>query len=208
MFFRLFSDLHNEFSHFDLPPLETDKDDILVLAGDIGVATHLETFDPVLQWAPRFRHVVQICGNHEYYHGSMLRVPTKIREKLGHLPNWTLATNDVVRVDDVSFICGTLWTDFKKTDPLVMETIRNSLNDYRYIRTGPNQKDAYIKRISPYDILAEHQITKDFIFKSVVAEKSAGQKTVVVTHHGPTELSVDYARYGHDIVNWGYVSDL
>lgn len=208
MFFRLFSDIHNEFSHFDITPLDTDKDDVLVLAGDIGVANTLSTFDPVKEWAPRFRKVIQICGNHEYYHGSLLRVRTKIKEYLGDIPNWTLADNEVVRVDDVSFICGTLWTDFKKGNPMAMDAIRRGLNDYNYIRTGHNLENAYIKRISPHDIMNEHFITKNFMFKAIVDEKAAGQKTVVVSHHAPSERSVDFARYGNDIINWAYVSDL
>jgi predicted phosphohydrolase len=208
MFFRLFSDLHNEFSTFEMIPLETDKDDVLVLAGDIGVAKALETFDPILEWAPRFRRVIQICGNHEYYHGSLLRVKDKIREKLGHLPNWTLADNNVVQVDNVSFICATLWTDMNKGDALAMHAIRAGLNDYNYIRTGPNLNNAYLKKISPHDIRNEHLHSKEFIFRSIVEEKVAGQKTVVVSHHGPCTKSIDYARYGNDIINWAYVSDL
>lgn len=208
MFIRLFSDIHNEFSHLDMPCLDTDKDDILILAGDIGVADHLKTFDPIFEWAPHFRQVIQICGNHEFYHGSFLLTPTKIRKKLDSLPNWKLVNNEVVRVDNVSFICGTLWTDFNRQDPMVMEIVRNSLNDYNYIRTGPNVNNAYAKRISPLDIFCEHQITRNFIFESIVNEKLLGQKTVVVTHHGPTVLSIDHARYGDVPLNWAYVSDL
>lgn len=206
MYFRLFSDLHNEFSNFELPPLETDKDDVLVLAGDIGVAEHIHTFDVVKQWAPRFRKVIQICGNHEYYHGSLLRVRTKIMEHLGDLPNWTLADDEVVRVDNVSFICATLWTNFNKGDPWAMQAIRSGLNDYNYIRTG-NFGEPYKQKIKPLDILQLHHISKDFVFKAVTREKEAGQKTVVVTHHAPSTLSV-HARYGNDVLNWAYVSDL
>jgi predicted phosphohydrolase len=191
-----------------MPPLDTDKDDILILAGDIGVANSLPSFSSVKTWAPRFRQVIQICGNHEYYHGSLLRTRTKIKETMSAHKNWILADNEVVRVDGVSFICATLWTDFRKGNPMVMETIRRALNDYNYIRTGPNLENAYIKRISPHDIFNEHIISKKFIFDAIVAEKSAGQRIVVVTHHAPCELSIDYARYGNDIVNWAYVSDL
>ncbi len=207
MYFRLFSDLHNEFSNFQLPPLDTDKDDVLVLAGDIGVATHIKTFDVIKEWAPRFRKVIQICGNHEYYHGSLLRVKQKIRDHLGELPNWTLADDQVVRVDNVSFICATLWTDFNKSNPMVMNAVRSGLNDYNLIRTG-DFGEPYRRTIRPMDILQLHFIDREFIFKSIAEEKLIdGQKTVAVTHHAPTTLSV-HARYGNDVLNWAYVSDL
>ncbi len=207
MFFRLFSDLHNEFSNFQLPPLDTDKDDVLVLAGDIGVAKQMNTFDIVKEWAPRFRQVIQLAGNHEFYHGSMLRARTKIREHLKDIPNWILADKNVVRVDNVSFICATLWTDFNKSDPWAMNAIRSGLNDYNFIRTG-DLAEPYRRTIRPMDILQEHFIDRDFIFKSITEEKYIdGQKIVVVSHHAPTTLSV-HARYGNDVLNWAYVSDL
>lgn len=207
MFFRLFSDLHHEFSEFTLPALNTDKDDVLVLAGDIGLADKLHTFNPVKNWAPRFRQVIQIPGNHEYYHSSLLRAKAKIREHMADVPNWTLADEDIIRVDNVSFICATLWTDYNKGNPLVKESVRRGLNDYNYIRTG-NHVEPYLRRINPYDIFDRHVIAKEFIFDAIKAEEEDGQKTVVVTHHGPTELSIDKARYGNDILNWAYVSDL
>ena len=209
MFCRLFSDLHMEFSEFMLPELPTDKDDVLILAGDIGVAHYPNTFAPIRNWSTRFRKIIQIAGNHEYYHGSLFRARTKIQEFVGDevYPVWKLAENEIVRVDNVSFICATLWTDFNGGNPLAKESVRSGLNDYRLIRTG-NSIEPYLRKIRPDDILNIFIKSKQFIFDSIAEEKTNGQKTVVVTHHAPTELSVDKARYGNDILNWGYVSDL
>lgn len=207
MFIRLFSDLHNEFSKFILPPLDTDKDDVLVLAGDIGVAKHMPTLDVVKEWAPRFRKVIHICGNHEYYHGSLIRVKQKIREHYKDIPNLVLADDETVRVDNVSFVCSTLWTNFDKGSPWAMQAARQYLNDYNFIRTGPNQQNPYMKKINPLDILNLHHIGKDFMFNAVKEEKAIGQKVVCVSHHAPTTLSV-HPRYGNDVINWAYVSDL
>ena len=208
MFFRLGSDLHMEFSTFELPHLDTDKDDVLVLAGDIGVANAMTTFDPVIEWASRFRKVIQICGNHEFYNGSLLRVRTKLIEKYDGIDNLIHAERDIVRVDNVSFVCATLWTDFYRENPVVMEQVRRGLNDYNFIRTGPSVEDAYIRKINPTDILNEHKMAKKFIFKAIRAEKEAGQKVVVVSHHAPSELSIDFSKYGNDPINWAYASDL
>lgn len=198
-----------EFSEFVLPELDTDKDDVLVLAGDIGLADKAYTFAPIKKWIPRFRKVIQIAGNHEYYHSSLLGAHSKIQVYMGDdvYPVWKLAENDVVRVDNVSFICATLWTNYNNGNPLVMESVRRGLNDYHLIRTG-NRAEPYLRRINPNDVLGMFIRSKEFIFDNVAKEKVAGQKTVVVTHHGPTELSIDRARYGNDILNWAYVSDL
>jgi predicted phosphodiesterase len=198
-----------EFSEFILPELETDKDDVLILAGDIGVARYAHTFGPIKNWSKRFRKIVQIAGNHEYYHGSLLRSRAKIQEFMGDdvYPVWKLAENEIVRVDNVSFICATLWTDFNRGNPIAKESVRSGLNDYRLIRTG-DSVEPYQRRIKPNDILNIFIRSKQFIFESIAKEKSDGKKTVVVTHHAPTELSIDRARYGNNILNWGYVSNM
>jgi Icc-related predicted phosphoesterase len=195
---------------FQLPSLETDKDDVLVLAGDIGLAVKPgQTLGPVTEWAKGFRKVIHICGNHEYYHGSLLRVKDKIREfyKEYEPHNIAFADCEVVRVDNVSFVCATLWTNFNKGNPLAMMSAQQGLNDYKLIRTGVYDMP-YMRRMNAYDVFNLHMIDKDFIFRSIAEEKAAGQKVVVVSHHGPSTLSVDTKRYGNDIINWAYVSNL
>lgn len=208
--FRLFSDLHMEFADFDIPPLDTDKDDVCVLAGDIGLIDTPSTLARIKQWIPRFKKVIHICGNHEYYGSSILRARPKLRTEIMKdvVGAEHIGINDVVvRVDNVSFICATLWTDYYRGNPLIMQTVRNALNDYRYIRTG-NFGEPYLRRINPHDIFNEHCISKNFIFEAIKQEKMIdGQKIVVVTHHAPTTLSI-HESYKGDPVNWGYCSDL
>ena len=200
-----------EFADYQIPPLETDKDDVLILAGDIGLVDTPSTFKRVKEWveSKRFKEVIHICGNHEYYGSSILRARTKLREEIfKDLPGAHVGVeNQVIRVDDTSYICATLWTNYNGGNPVIMQIVRGALNDYRYIRTG-NYGDPYLRRINPHDLFNEHMISKDFIFKSIEEEKNIdGQKIVVVTHHGPTTLSV-HDQYKGDPVNWGYVSDL
>lgn len=210
MAIRLVSDLHMEFADFDLPILETDKDDVLILAGDIGLVDSPITFARVKEWiAPgRFKKVIHICGNHEYYGSSLLRARKKLQTEIfADSPDAHVGVNDeVIRVDDVSFICTTLWTDYNGGNPVIMQIIRSALNDYHYIRTG-TFGEPYLRRINPHDIHHEHQISRHFIFENIKIEKDAGQKVVVVTHHAPSVKSI-HKNYNGDPVNWGYVSDL
>lgn len=211
MAIRVLSDLHLEFADFELPYLDTDNEDVLVLAGDIGVVNSPSTFNRVKEWyrSKRFKEIIHICGNHCYYNGSLLRTRPKLRREIfiSDLAGVNVGVNDeVIRVGDTSFICATLWTDYNGGNPVIMNIVRNALNDYRYIRTG-NFGEPYIRRINPHDIFNEHMISKQFIFDNIAKEKAAGQKVVVVTHHAPSTLSV-HPDYQGDPVNWGYVSDL
>lgn len=211
MAIRLVSDLHLEFADFDLPYLDTDGEDVLILAGDIATADSPPEWGRVQEWfrSKRFKEVIHICGNHEYYGSSLLRARPKLRREIfiSDLAGVNVGVNDeIIRVDDISFICATLWTDYNGGNPVIMNTVRNALNDYRYIRTG-NFHEPYLRRINPHDLHHECMISKEFIFDSIDKEKAAGQKTVVVTHHAPSTLSVA-PEYRGDPVNWGYVSDL
>lgn len=210
MTFRILSDLHCDFADFNLPHLDTDKDDVLILAGDIGVIETPSSFDCMKDWATNygFKKVIHLNGNHEFYGGSILRAPNKLKERFKDIPNVHVAVNnEVIRVDNVSYICATLWTNYNGGNPIIMQTVRGALNDYKYIRTG-NYGDPYLRRINPHDLFNEHMISKDFIFNAIKDEKNIdGQKIVVVTHHGPSTKSI-HPKYFGDPVNWGYVSDL
>lgn len=211
MAIRLFSDLHMEFADFTFPELETDKDDVLILAGDIGVVNAPSTFNRVKEWieSNRFKNVIHICGNHEFYGSSLIRARSKLQQEIfANLPHAHVGVqNQVIRVDGISFICATLWTDYNGGNPVIMQIVRQGLNDYNYIRTG-RFSEPYIRRINPHDLYNEFCMSREFIFDSIAEEKLIdGQKIVVVTHHAPSTLSIHDEHKG-DPINWGYVSDL
>ena len=206
---RVLSDLHTEFCDFELPLLDTDKDDVLVLAGDIALIERPSTFVRVKEWASlnRFKRIIHINGNHEFYGGSLIRGPAKLKEIFSSFDNIDVAMNNkVVRVDNISFICATLWTNYNSGNPVIMQLVQNALNDYNHIRTG-HYDAPYKRKVTPRDLFSEHVTSKHFIFENVVIEKAAGQKVVVVSHHAPSRKSI-HPRFGDDPVNWGYVSEL
>lgn len=64
---RVLSDLHVEFTGYQPAILPSVGEDLVVLAGDIGVGVH------GLRWAQRAfadRQVIYVLGNHEYYDHS------------------------------------------------------------------------------------------------------------------------------------------
>lgn len=187
------SDLHFEFNEINTMQAKArlEGGDVLVLAGDVcplrsfDRRVYLHTF---LETAKeRFKHVVAIAGNHEYY-GSNFSDVAEIRKyyaKFGVL----FLENDLVEIDGVRFFGATLWTDMNKDDPDTHAAVARYMNDFHIIKGFSTFRAAEENRISVEKILNE-------------------QPDVVITHHAPNAASIDpkYAeeRYG----NFGYYSDI
>lgn len=155
--FRICSDLHSEFWRGEnlwpivLPELDTDKDSILILAGDIGTKTTLnqQWFDEV---TGRFEDFVYINGNHEFYGSDINKdaddrliflYPGLNRKILG----------------------ATLWTDMDNSNPIALMIAQRGMSDYSVIRGNTpehtvelnSQYVEFIKRhANPGDIIVSH----------------------------------------------------
>lgn len=240
------SDLHLEFAPLTL---ENPGDvRVLILSGDILVERDLDMYDRrqieygfmgkkammyhtfFEEVCAAFPTVIYVAGNHEHYHGDFKYTLTELKRKLGHLPNLHILDKEVVRVDDVTFVGGTLWTDMNKEDPLTLHCIGSMMNDficvknsdrytyrnvpiYDYNEDGSLKKDAdgkmmqigmkkkeEVARFSPADAVEENKKCFDYI-KHIVSEND---KVVVVGHHTPSTQSC-HPRYAHDqVMNGGY----
>lgn len=213
MFVRILSDLHLEFGNLEVPVIENEDQQVLVLAGDIGLADKPHTYVPFLEeLSDRFRDVIYIPGNHESYRTSILRSAKKIKEnvfKNGMIHNVHVADNEIIRIDEVSFICSTLWASFDNGSPLSMYEANLWMNDFRLIRTGT--KDApHLRKFKAEDAFGIFLNSKKFIFESIESEKETGRKVVVVTHHAPSWQSVHprFMEGANSKLNGSYVSNL
>jgi predicted phosphodiesterase len=210
MGFRIMSDLHLEFGEMCFNSLPTDNNDVLVLAGDIGVADMIGSFEDVAVWAQHFKHTILIAGNHEFYCGSLVRARDKIKQYFADVgvgsDKISVVENEIVRIDDVSYICATLWTDYDNNNPLSMLNASASMNDYDLIRTG-TPAEPYKEKISPYVLYNEHMSSRKFIFRAIESEKAKQQKTVVVTHHAPSWQSIA-PKFASSPANSSYASNL
>lgn len=149
---RIYSDIHNEFRkyevkprtgrenslypyHFDIIPKDDDKDTVLVLAGDIDSNPYsLEEFLKAM--ARRFRHVVYVAGNHEYYDYPMSQVDGILKNLSNTTRNITVFDEDYdepLMIDDVMFVGDTLWTDLQNCNPVAMQAVKRGMHDFRYI---------------------------------------------------------------------------
>lgn len=204
---RVMSDLHADPAHFDefvLEPMESDVDTILLLCGDVAEQTSGVAL--VASIAPRFRHVIWLMGNHEYYSGNIKRTPEKIRDKLAsmNVDNVSVTVKDTIHIDDVTFVCATLWSDFNNHDPMVMLAASGGMNDYRKIRCGPDSAP-WKRKISPGIVYVIHKEHLAFIQDEVA--KYSDRKVVVVSHHAPSIKSIDPQYYTHKL-NHCYFTEL
>ena len=193
---RIMSDLHLEFGPLELEPI---GEDVLVLAGDIGIGTQ------GLDWAETYyrrtsvRSVI-IAGNHEFYH--MGGVTETLRRFY-----WDPVRYGVFFVEDnhffykdIRFVGSTLWTDYRLGGLDEIERIgamryaEGTMNDHRLI---PNFK--------PQDAAQRHTDSRHFLAETLT--QRIPQPTVVMTHHLPSARSI-HPRYAGDPANPMFASDL
>lgn len=189
---HLLSDLHLEFQPYEIEP--DLGADVIVLAGDIHTGTKAQEFIKTLPEVP----VLYIAGNHEYYGNKF----PELMLRLAVLEGCKFLERQAVIIDDVKFMCCTLWTDFKFNGNAVLSKLEalKWLNDYSTITNS--ERDT---RLLPEDTEAVHKTSVEWLDKEL-SEDHAGPK-VVVTHHAPHPKSMHPA-YKGDPLNACFISDL
>lgn len=188
---RILSDLHNEFSVFNIPKLDTDANSTLVLAGDIGVIEKPSSIIGFLEVASEsFMDVIYVFGNHEYYGGSITRAKDKLLSKISHLSNVHILDDSSICLNGVTFIGSTLWTSFDNGDPLMLYNAKSVINDYIHIRFG-DVDNPYKNRLTSNYIYDKHIKSLNYIKSCLNENRESGNKIVVVTHHAPSFQSID-----------------
>lgn len=149
-----------------------------------------------------FPHVLYVAGNHEFYNGKWEQTLDTLKTECKKFHNVHFMENDTFKLDDVTFIGGTLWTDCNKSDPLTLRVIDSSMNDFRIIRVEQDE----FRRLRPADTIVRHYKTLDYI-RHVTVEKS-DEKFFIIGHHAPSKLST-HPRYADDrYMNDAYSTDL
>lgn len=226
---KVVSDLHLEFS--DISIRNDEGCDVLILSGDIMVAVdmhdHPEPANTADQAAianstglgsrqikaQRFRdflkrcsfqfpYVIYVAGNHEFYNGKWSQSLTTLSDECAKFPNVYFLEAGCKKINDVTFIGGTLWTDMNKGDPLTLHAVREMMNDFRVIK---KDLEGYTN-LKPADTVIRHRHMLGYI-KQIVAEKP-DEKFVVVGHHAPSKLSTHEQYANEHIMNGAYSSDL
>lgn len=213
MYYRPISDIHLDFSRvrnrdyedhrFVLPELSTDKETVLGIAGDLEVGCR--SVDFLDEMSERFLAVVFVLGNHDYWKEDLFNFPKKFEDRIraigNGMPNVHLLNRSSVKIGDVTFFGGTMWTDFNKVDPITMYSGPNLMQrDFKWIRKHNREV-----RVVANDFLGEFIKTQDFIFKT---DQTVSGKKVVLTHMAPSFKSVGDEYLGDTIDNGMYASEL
>lgn len=182
------SDLHFEF-HRDagaaftasLPDAVEHRIDAIVVAGDLMPERRLSA--ALGLFCDRYPQVIFVAGNHELY-GSRpdLLAATRMAAQ-DRFRNLSWLEREVVEVGGVRILGTSLW--FRR-DPLAP---RSAMNDFQAI-----------KNFEPW-VYRENEMSVEFIHR----ELAAGD--VLVTHHLPTQRSVD-PRYDGSPLNAFFVCDV
>jgi 3',5'-cyclic AMP phosphodiesterase CpdA len=191
---HIISDIHLEFGKFRHSPPESD---VVVLSGDIAVGL------AGIEWAQKTFDcpVVYVAGNHEFYSNRVLHEHyDKMRQKAAGT-NVRFLQNEAAEIDGVRFLGCTLWTDFDLygNSPVALVVAQQKVNDFQQVKLG------YRKPFTSSDALVEHMVSRQFMRDEF--EKGFPGKTVVCTHHAPSELSV-HERYQNDKLTPAYASRL
>jgi len=213
------SDIHLEFG--DWYPVNPEGADVLILSGDIMVASDLygthktdRFLDFLDNCKKEYKHVIFIMGNHEHYNGDFAESHKLLGGACAER-NIHFLDKACVRIDDVTFIGGTLWTDMNKEDSLTLYHIKSMMNDFRIIRNSNrvvNFKDdegrfhERVAKFSPEDAVDDHKKMLGYI--KTVIENDPTAKYVVVGHHAPSKLSIKPMYENDTLMNGGYSSDL
>ena len=204
---RVVSDIHLEFGNFIVPSCDGDKDTVLILAGDIGTSNTIPLITNFLKIvSEQFFKVIYIMGNHEYYHGVIGESFGDIKKEMVELKNVHVVDNQTVLIDEVAFICSTLWTSFDNGNPLTMMKAESFMSDYRIIGIIENNRFGS-RGVKTNDILEIYNSSKKFIFNEIEFHKSSERQVVVVSHHSPSFMSVP-SEYKGDSLNGAYCSNL
>lgn len=184
---RIYSDIHQEYRNdnelFNIEKMENEGEQILILAGDID---QLRNYKKEIrkEWlketSARFKYVLYIFGNHEYYKGKIGDLYfEKNLDHLSGISNLHILSRKTptFEIDNVVFIGATLWTDLYN----VMFLDHNIINDVKSIKSV-SIRSGYGKFGSD-TWRNENNFDLEWIKSEV--KKNDHKKIVVITHHAP-----------------------
>jgi predicted phosphodiesterase len=187
---QVMSDLHLEM-HADggaelIRELDSTGIDVLVVAGDITMARYYENLASVFEpLASKYRHILYVPGNHEYYKSSPKQVARNIAKLAKDIPQVVIPENETVVIAGQRFVAGTMWF---RPDPLG-DLNKRFMHDFSLIQDF--EPWVYDKNAAFEKTLATHLEPSD----------------VVITHHLPSLESVP-PRFARSATNAYFVCDM
>jgi predicted phosphodiesterase len=203
---HILSDLHTEFSNYELQVRDAD---IIVLAGDISTGTR------GLAWAREQlsktkAQILYVAGNHEFYRTEMDNLTQTLRDLASKEDRIHFMENDAVIIDGVRFLGCTLWMNFllfgadKRID---CKREAYQLNDFRLIKKASNTHSGggFVNKFKPQDAVDLFQQSTRWLTEQLDTPHNG--PNVVITHHLPSFDSVA-PQYASDLLSACFASRL
>ncbi|MGQ0619853.1 MAG: metallophosphoesterase [Panacagrimonas sp.] len=194
---RYLSDLHLEFTDYQPEVIPSIGEDLVVLAGDIGVGTQ------GIRWAVKAipdRPVIYVLGNHEFYGHDFDELIIEAKA-CAQGTNVHLLENDEVQIGGLRVLGCTLWTDFNcfGTERRVDAEFEAWLmmNDYRLIK---RQGDLPLTTNAAAQRCHDSRAWLDQRIASAAQASKASDPLLVVTHMAPSLITIN-PRFAGDITN-------
>ena len=208
MKFCLVSDLHLCFGDAEIK--NTENADVLIMAGDIYEFDDLVYKGEILEnrfdeffrrVSAEFPMVIWVPGNHEYWGTSYNKAMSKVKKYFSdlYIDNIHIANNRSFEVAGVPIHCATLWTDMDRGNPVVVNSVVNSMRDYKRIKVDID--DEVRGPLWAKHTIQWHRESKAFLREAL----KDSRPSVVVTHHAPLLKCADQ---GTGLITYGYGSDL
>ncbi len=170
-----------------------DSDEILILAGDVGIATdgnkiNSDYFKILRYFKSRWDTIILVPGNHEYYNSQVsIEEVDKILSKTCRNLGIHFLNCKSINLFGYTFIGCCLWSRINK-------------EAYSYVNSS-------IQRLLPREkYLDTHYKHVDYL----IDELNSNKNTIVITHYVPTPKLIDkkYLTDNYKITSSGYYTDL
>lgn len=165
-------DFKQNFSYFSNRCMS--RSDIMIVAGDL--CPHNSSIHESYirdNFLSKWKNTIIIPGNHEFYGSHVNDDWFGSKRQIFQNGDNTVyyVNNEVIEIDEVYFICSTLWSHigYEKASQ-----IQYMMNDYRQIQ------GLTVDQVNVY-----HEINREFLIESIESIPT-GKKCVLVTHHVPS----------------------
>lgn len=180
--------------------------DVLVIAGDFITVPFLKSYHGIMEHVKKnmfskYKYILYVAGNHEFYKSFYEETRPFILNYFDDCKNFYYLEDQDLMIDDTLFIGSTLWTDFKKKNPVAMLACKEGMNDFHIVYTDMLNP----RKFTPLDAYDIHKTSVSWITKRLKEYKN--KKTVVVTHHAPHYNSLNSIHAGNNL-DYAYASDL
>lgn len=196
------SDLHVDARPFKGVFTDDNKEDIVIIPGDIGPMHHFRFESTIRDICSHVRFLLFVPGNHEFYGLDVIKDKQIVKDLATTISNFILLDNDFVVIDGVKFIGSTMWTDMEKSNYFALHACKQNMNDFWIIRNGAG-------KFTPEDSVEFHKVAIAFIEEELLNSQydPLVKENVVITHHAPSFASI-VPKYRGDAINAGFASEL